>query len=90
MFSEILDRKRKTLLPLFKAFKEEFYLAGGTALALQIGHRDSIDFDFFCEKDFDPQTLLKNLKDIFSVHKVSRRFAAHAVFGPESGKKKTL
>ena len=27
--------------------KEDFYLAGGTALALQIGHRKSIDLDFF-------------------------------------------
>ncbi len=26
---------------------EDFYLAGGTALALQLGHRTSIDFDFF-------------------------------------------
>ncbi len=60
------------MLPLFKAFKKEFYLAGGTALALQIGHRDSIDFDFFCEKDFDPQVLLKKIKDIFSAHKVTR------------------
>lgn len=26
------------------------YLAGGTALALQLGHRQSVDLDFFCEK----------------------------------------
>ncbi len=25
----------------------EFYLAGGTALALQLGHRVSVDLDFF-------------------------------------------
>lgn len=30
---------------------EDFYLAGGTALALQLGHRVSVDFDFFSEKD---------------------------------------
>lgn len=59
-------------MPLFNAFKENFYLAGGTALALQIGHRDSIDFDFFCEKDFDPQALLMKIKDTFPVHKVTR------------------
>lgn len=28
-----------------------FYLAGGTALALQLGHRRSIDLDFFSETD---------------------------------------
>lgn len=28
----------------------KFYLAGGTALALQIGHRQSVDFDFFSQQ----------------------------------------
>lgn len=27
-----------------------YYLAGGTGLALQLGHRESVDFDFFSEK----------------------------------------
>jgi len=34
------------LLPL-AAFKNDFYFAGGTGLALQLGHRISEDFDFF-------------------------------------------
>jgi len=29
--------------------KSHFYLAGGTSLALQIGHRQSVDFDFFSQ-----------------------------------------
>lgn len=37
------------------AFLKNFYLSGGTALSLQIGHRESEDLDFFCEKDFDPR-----------------------------------
>jgi len=32
-------------------FATRFYLAGGTALALQLGHRRSIDLDFFSERD---------------------------------------
>jgi predicted nucleotidyltransferase component of viral defense system len=32
-------------------FMPPFYLAGGTALALQIGHRKSVDLDFFSETD---------------------------------------
>lgn len=32
-------------------FVSRFYLAGGTALALQLGHRISVDLDFFSEKD---------------------------------------
>lgn len=35
----------------------DFYLAGGTALALQIGHRMSIDFDFFSSKPFSHNLL---------------------------------
>jgi hypothetical protein len=33
------------------AFAERFYLAGGTALALRLGHRRSMDLDFFSERD---------------------------------------
>jgi hypothetical protein len=35
----------------------EFVLYGGTALALYFGHRQSVDFDFFSDKDFDPGRL---------------------------------
>lgn len=38
-----------------------FYLAGGTALAFQLGHRKSIDLDFFSESDFDPESLVRHL-----------------------------
>ena len=34
-----------------QSFASHFYLAGGTALSLQIGHRRSVDFDFFAETD---------------------------------------
>ena len=34
-----------------QSFLDRFYLAGGTALALQLGHRRSIDLDFFTESD---------------------------------------
>lgn len=34
-----------------QSFSQRFYLAGGTALALQLGHRRSIDLDFFSETD---------------------------------------
>ena len=35
----------------------EFVLYGGTALALRLGHRRSVDFDFFCGAPFDPDHL---------------------------------
>ena len=67
----ILDDARLKILPLFKNFSNEgFYLAGGTGLALQIGHRDSIDFDFFKEDDYDTEFFIKKLINIFNSHKV--------------------
>lgn len=50
---------------IFEAFDSEFYLAGGTSLALQIGHRMSIDLDYFIQKDFDTQSLKQQLFDAF-------------------------
>jgi hypothetical protein len=38
-----------------------FVLYGGTALALRLGHRQSIDFDFFTAEDFAPGALLATL-----------------------------
>ena len=40
---------------------EHFYLVGGTALALQIGHRISVDLDFFCDHAHDQEAILQQL-----------------------------
>lgn len=47
MHTEILDSHQVELLPYIKNFQRTFYLAGGTAIALHIGHRRSLDFDLF-------------------------------------------
>jgi predicted nucleotidyltransferase component of viral defense system len=47
MYKKILSQNQIKLLPLIASFKREFYLAGGTAIALYVGHRRSIDFDLF-------------------------------------------
>ena len=70
MFYNVLDKKRQAILPLLKSFKDDFYLAGGTALALQIGHRSSVDFDFFSEKNIDPEKVFSVLSNVFKVHKI--------------------
>ena len=44
MYKEILNSQQIELLPLMSQFKREYYLVGGTAIALYIGHRRSIDF----------------------------------------------
>ena len=41
-----------------------WYLAGGTALALQVGHRVSVDLDFFTiEPDFDADQIERALRE---------------------------
>ena len=66
IYYNILDEQRKSMLSLLVFLKDNFYLAGGTGLALQIGHRDSIDFDFFTLRDFDTNHLFKELKMVFT------------------------
>lgn len=63
MHEEALTKEAKKLFPLFGKF-ENFYLVGGTALALQIGHRSSIDFDFFSEQALLPN-LLPKVRQVF-------------------------
>jgi hypothetical protein len=48
-----------------------FVLYGGTALALHLGHRESIDYDFFSDTHFDPDTLLELnlLRDVIVLQK---------------------
>ena len=62
----ILDKKRINLLKKLKFLsKYGFYLAGGAALALQIGHRTSMDFDFYTEKKFSLLKLQRLLEKKF-------------------------
>jgi hypothetical protein len=67
MFWNILDEQRRSVLPALGFCRDEgFYLAGGTALALQIGHRDSVDFDFFKSDAFDTALLFERLQEALS------------------------
>ncbi len=82
MLSLILDKKRIGLLKKLGFIeKYGFYLAGGTALALQIGHRDSLDFDFYTEKKFDSQKLREEFDKRFE--KVQEIYIAEGTLGLE-------
>ncbi|MBV5298188.1 MAG: nucleotidyl transferase AbiEii/AbiGii toxin family protein [Rhodoferax sp.] len=51
---EVLPPAQKRLWPELRAAAElGFALYGGTAIALRLGHRHSVDFDFFSEKPLD-------------------------------------
>jgi predicted nucleotidyltransferase component of viral defense system len=41
----------------------DYFLVGGTALALQIGHRFSVDLDLFSQSSFDTQQLTQHLEN---------------------------
>ena len=49
---------------------QDFYLTGGTALSLQIGHRKSQDLDFFSKKDFQPEKLQRELEKLSNIEDV--------------------
>lgn len=63
MHLEALTKAGKEILPILKNFPG-LYLAGGTALALQLGHRVSADFDLFSEADISA-TLLPLVQKTF-------------------------
>ena len=52
---------------------KEFYLVGGTALALQLGHRNSIDIDLFTLNEFDEEELFNSLNKHYVVKEIFRR-----------------
>ncbi len=53
MHEEVLSPKQRELLPLIATYKNDFGLIGGTAIALQLGHRRSIDFDLATAKELN-------------------------------------
>lgn len=61
---EILPKAQKKIWPELASFKDSFVLYGGTALALRIGHRQSVDFDFFTEDDLDHTGIAAALPNI--------------------------
>lgn len=75
MFEKVLSKEEKESLALLGESKilEEAYLAGGTALCLQFGHRFSYDFDFFTKKEFDSKILVQRIKKLFSDFKLERK-----------------
>ena len=63
-----LTKEGKKIFPRLKRF-DDFYLAGGTGLALQINHRISVDFDFFCQGEI-LKSLLEKVEKVFVGHKI--------------------
>ncbi len=65
MFEKIISEDAKQPLALLagSGILKHAYLAGGTAIALQIGHRYSYDFDFFTHRKFDEEILVQRIAE---------------------------
>lgn len=64
MYYESLNQETKKVWDKCAFLHNDFYLAGGTALALQIGHRISVDLDFFSDNPIK-KTLLAKIENGF-------------------------
>ena len=64
--AKIVDKLQKERLD----FLEKFYLSGGTALSLQLGHRESEDLDFFTGSKFKPVFLQSELEKLGQLRNV--------------------
>lgn len=54
---DVLPPEQRRLWGELRALPGYFVLYGGTAIALQLGHRRSVDFDFFAQQDLDMMAL---------------------------------
>ncbi|MGB8030223.1 MAG: nucleotidyl transferase AbiEii/AbiGii toxin family protein [Terracidiphilus sp.] len=63
---EVIHASTELTLSLLRNARllEGFYLAGGTGLALQFGHRLSLDLDFFATEQFDEEMLLQRFQTL--------------------------
>src|SRR5882757_48362 len=58
---DILPAAQKRLWPELAQTPDHFTLYRGTAIALRLAHRPSVDFDFFSMAAFEPDALLKQI-----------------------------
>lgn len=57
-----ITQNMKELLSEMEFISSSFYLGGGTGLALQFGHRQSDDLDFFTTEEFNPDHIMEKLR----------------------------
>ncbi len=69
---DILPESQLRLWPELSATPAELVLYGGTAIALQLGHRFSVDFDFFGGREFDPDRLLASVPYLADARVIQR------------------
>src|SRR5271167_2298892 len=63
---DILPSPQQRLWEELGDVPHEFVLYGGTAIALHLGYRYSVDFDFFGSRPFDPTKLVPDIPFLYS------------------------
>ncbi len=64
-YETITDTMQKVARVVFEKLDPAYYLAGGTALALCVGHRKSVDLDYFISKPIETLALKSQLNEVF-------------------------
>lgn len=72
MHKEVLNKNQAELLPLLELMFDQFGLVGGTAIALHIGHRRSVDFDLFSKEEFDSRKVREKIIEFGKIEQVIR------------------
>lgn len=75
MFEQAISKAAKKSLALLgkSNILGYAYLAGGTGLALQLGHRVSYDLDFFIQQEFDQEILVQRIAKLLPGFKLERK-----------------
>jgi len=70
VYSETLE-----LLKILMQYSDlqKFYLVGGTALALQLGHRISVDLDLFTNSDFETAEIIEQLRNDMEIQIIMQK-----------------
>jgi hypothetical protein len=70
---KVLGPSQQEIWPLLNQIPENYILYGGTAVALRLGHRKSIDFDFFTSETFLPDDLLREINFLKNCVKIQEK-----------------
>lgn len=83
---DILPAAQQRLWPdLSPARKLGFVLYGGTAIALRLGHRQSVDFDFFSDHEFQPTALIRQFPSLSGATVAQEAPSTLTVLAPVTG-----
>ncbi len=88
MHQEVVTSKAKQIFDRLSHFPD-FYLAEGTGLALQLGHRISVDFDLFWRKNI-PDDLLSKVRRVYKDFEIIPPLEIAAMKAYALGRRATL